>query len=512
MKLNRKDNAIRNVGVGLINKVVTILLPFILRTVLIYTLGTQYLGLSSLFTSILQVLSLSELGIGSAMVFSLYRPIAEDNNEEVSKLLCTYKYVYRIIGCVIFFGGLSLLPFLKFLIHGECPQDVNIYVLYLCYLVNTAESYFISAYKTTLLSAYQRRDVVSTIGLSVKIVLYATQIVCLFLTNNYYLYVIWLPIFTAIENIISAKYVERHYKGYFANKYEVNIKEAKPLLAKVRDLFGHRLEQVVINTFDTISISAFLGLKLVTIYNNYYYLMSAVSGVFDILYHAVLAGIGNSLVIEDEEKNLNDFKFFQTVNSWMVGWSSICFLCLYQPMMQLWMGKKLMLPYRTIVLLFIYFYVWKIRQTVLLYKDAAGMWKEDRWKPYVEIIANIIMNVTLIKVIGIDGVIIATIISMLFVAYPWETVVFFKHRFEIYKSNFYRRQILHLLITLILAIITYLACELTVVEGIIGFLVKGLICIILPNTVVLLLFHRNADVKRITSIGCTLIKNMKKKL
>ena len=133
-------------------------------------------------------------------------------------------------------------------------------------------------------------------------------------------------------------------------------------------------------------------------------------------------------------------------------------------------------------------------------------------KPYVEIIANIIMNVTLIKVIGIDGVIIATIISMLFVAYPWETVVFFKHRFEIYKSNFYRRQILHLLITLILAIITYLACELTVVEGIIGFLVKGLICIILPNTVVLLLFHRNADVKRITSIGCTLIKNMKKKL
>ena len=140
------------------------------------------------------------------------------------------------------------------------------------------------------------------------------------------------------------------------------------------------------------------------------------------------------------------------------------------------------------------------------------MWKEDRWKPYVEIIANIIMNVTLIKVIGIDGVIIATIISMLFVAYPWETVVFFKHRFEIYKSNFYRRQILHLLITLILAIITYLACELTVVEGIIGFLVKGLICIILPNTVVLLLFHRNADVKRITSIGCTLIKNMKKKL
>lgn len=497
MKLARKENAIRNIGFGLANKVITILLPFFLRTVLIYTLGTQYLGLSSLFTSVLQVLSLSELGIGSAMVFSLYKPIAQDDDEEVGKLISIYKYVYQFIGSVIFGSGLFLLPFLKYLIHGECPQDVNIYILYIFYLVNTAESYFISAYKTTLLSAYQRRDIISGIGMLVKTLLYITQIVCLFLTKNYYLYVIWLPIFTAVENIVSAKHVERHYGKYFTYSGKVNITEAKPLLSKVKDLFGHRLEQVVINTFDTISISAFLGLNLVTVYNNYCYLMFAVAGVFDIIYQAVLAGIGNSLVIEKEEKNLQDFQLFQLINSWMVGWSSICFLCLYQPMMQLWMGKELMLPYSTVFLFFIYFYVWKIRQTILLYKDATGMWSADRWKPYVEIVANIVMNIILIRMIGIDGVIIATIISMFFIAYPWETHAFFKKHFKRDEMHFHFRQLLYILVTVVLAGITQLICSLVVIDGMMGLILKVLICVVIPNLVAIGAFGQSKYMKKV---------------
>ena len=164
---------------GMINKIITILIPFVMRTILIKVLGTQYLGLSSLFTSILQVLSLSELGIGSAMVFELYEPIAKNDTERICKLQKLYKNIYRIIGTVILILGLVLLPFLDKFIKGGYPADINLYALYILYLLNSSASYLLFAYKTTILNAFQRNDVILNIGSIVHIGLYSIQIICL---------------------------------------------------------------------------------------------------------------------------------------------------------------------------------------------------------------------------------------------------------------------------------------------------------------------------------------------
>lgn len=499
MKLERKKNAVRNVKVGLINKLVTIIFPFILRTAIIKTLGTEYLGLSSLFTSVLQVLSLSELGIGSAMVFSLYQPIAEDDKKRVSELVELYKIVYRIIGSIIFIGGLLVLPFLPHLINSGCPSDINLYALYLLYLFNSSESYFIAAYKSTLLSAHQRRDVISAIGLLTHGILYIIQIFCLFFFKNYYMYVIWLPIFTGFENFITACYVNKHYSDCVMHaRYKKS--DLKDLLVKVRDLFGHKLSQVVTNSVDTIVISAFLGLQMVTMYNNYFYIMSAVSGILDIFYQAVLAGIGNSIFSEKKEKNENDFTKFTVMNSWLVGWCSICFLCLYQPAMRIWMGSELMFDPDTVVLFAVYFYVWKIRHNILVYKDAVGMWDIDRTKPYIEIVANLAINIVLVQIIGINGILISTIVSMLFVSIPWETKVFID-RFYKGGLNVYVILVLrYFLFTVIAGITTYIICNFISMGGFIGFALKLLICIVIPNIIILLLGLNNETHCKVVSM------------
>lgn len=317
MKLERRKNSVRNIKFGFLNKIITIMFPFIMRTALIYTMGTEYLGLSSLFSSILQVLSLSELGIGSAMVFELYRPIAENDIKKICELQNLYKKIYRIIGTIILVIGICILPFLGVFIKGSYPIDVNIYVLYVLYLLNSSASYLLYAYKSTLLTAYQRRDVISNIGTVVHIILYIIQLICLINFHNYYAYVIWLPIFTIIENIITAVYVKKMYPDCNP-KGKLERIEIKNIVVRVRDLFGHKLSSVVTNSVDTIVISSFIGLNMVTIYNNYYYLMSAVSGVLDIVYQGILAGIGNSLVSESKEKNRKDFNKFFFINAWIV--------------------------------------------------------------------------------------------------------------------------------------------------------------------------------------------------
>nr|WP_296475598.1 oligosaccharide flippase family protein [uncultured Acetatifactor sp.] len=483
MKLERKKNAIRNIEIGVLNKTVTIICPFILRTVLIRELGTEYLGLGSLFTSILQVLNLTELGMGSAMVFHLYRPIAEEDNRRICALVSLYKYVYRVIGLIILLGGLLVLPFLPHFIHGQYPDDINIYFLYLLYLVNTVVSYFIASYRSTILSAFQRRDIISMIGMAVHTGLYLMQIVCLLCFANYYVYVIWLPIFTIIENIVTARYVKRKYSN-FVKPETIDKQDIRFIFSSVKDLFGHKLSRVVVNSVDTIVISAFLGLQMVTIYNNYYYLMSAVSGLLDIIYQAVLAGIGNSLVSERIEKNQKDFDKFTVLNLWLVGWCAICFLCLYQPMMELWMGETLMLGIETVLLLVVYFYVWKSRQTVLLYKDAAGLWAEDCLRPYAEIIVNLTINILLVQIIGINGVLISTILSMLFVSLPWETRVFFRRCLKCSTRKYYLANLVCLALTFLAGTITFVICNFIPFSGIISFILKIAICMIVPNVVI----------------------------
>lgn len=188
--MSRTQNAIRNIFTGVFNKIIILLFPFVIRTVIIKKLGTEYLGLSSLFTSILQVLNLTELGFSSAIVFSLYKPIAEKDDNRICSIMNFYKRIYRIIGFIILVMGLIVLPFLPNFIKGSYPSDINLYILYLIYLFNTVITYYLFAYKSALLNAMQRNDIINNVNSITVIIQYILQIIILYCTKNYYIYMI----------------------------------------------------------------------------------------------------------------------------------------------------------------------------------------------------------------------------------------------------------------------------------------------------------------------------------
>ena len=274
MKDDRTSNATRNVAFGIILKVVAIIFPFIIRTVMLYVMGSEYVGLNSLFTSILSFLSLAELGVGQALVYSMYKPIAENDIRSIFALLNLYKKLYRLIGTIILIVGVAIVPFLGSLVKGSCPNEINLYILYGIYLFNTIASYWLFGYKQSLLIANQRSDIVSKRSLIIQTSMYVAQIIVLFATKNYYIYIVLLPIFTVITNIANSIIVDKMYPeikciGRVEKAVEDSIKK------KVIALFGTKANSVVMHALDNVIISAFLGLTMVAKYGNYYYIMNS---------------------------------------------------------------------------------------------------------------------------------------------------------------------------------------------------------------------------------------------
>lgn len=490
MRIERTKNAGRNIIFGGILKAYQIIVPFLMRTAMIYFMGVQYLGLSSLFTSILQVLNLTELGVGSAMVYSMYKPIAEDDEHTICALMKLYRNYYRVIGLVIAVVGSVLTPFIPKLISGDVPSGINVYVLYLLNLAATVLSYWLFAYKNCILQAHQRTDVVSKVTLLTNTIQYALQLLVLWAFKNYYYYVIVMLATQALTNIITAAEANRLYPGY-QPKGKVGKAQVHQINRRIRDLFTSKIGSVVVNSADTIVISAFLGLTLLAVYQNYYYILNSIIGFVSIIFTACTAGIGNSIIVESKEKNFNDLKTFTFMIAWIAGFCTVCLLCLYQPFMDIWVGENLKLEFSAVICFCIYYFVYEINQLLNTYKDAAGIWHEDRYRPLVTAFFNLTMNLLTVRFWGIYGVILSTVLSMLFVGMPWLlhnlfTVLFTKDELRPYL----RKIILYVLVTLISCVITYVICIQIHMSGWPLLIIRIIICCIVPNIIYLISYHK----------------------
>ena len=493
MKIARTDNAIRNIVFGVLYKAESIILPFFIRTAMIYIMGSQYVGLGSLFTSILSFLSLAELGIGHALVFSMYAPIAKDDDVTLCALLNLYRKIYRCIGTVILVVGLALMPFLKYLISDGYPADINIYILYSIYLSNIVISYLMFGYKQSLLVAFQRSDIISKRTMIIQVVQNVVQFSVLLLTRNYYLYIIFLPVFTAVTNLFNLIIVNKMYPQYKC-RGSISKELKRSIVKKVTALIGTKANAIVMHAADNIVISAFLGLTMVGIYGNYYYIMNSIVGIMTIIYTSLTAGLGNSLETDDVGKNYNDFNILSFLNFWLVTFCSVCLLCLYQPFMDLWVGKELMFGFVVVVLLTVYFFVYQIRRIVLTYKDAGGVWWEDRFRPYVMMFFNLTFNIILVQVTGIQGVILSTIISML-ISLPWENYTVFKFIFKKSSLEYYLQFLKYVISAIAISAITYFACY-WIPYGWIGLFIRAGICVVLPNILLFLIFFKSNEFRQ----------------
>ena len=487
---SRTKNATRNILFGFVNRLVTLILPFITRTLILTLLGASFLGIGTLFNSILNFLSLAELGVGSAIVYAMYQPIADGDTEKLCALLKYFRKLYRIIGLVILSIGSLLIPFVPFLIKGDSPAGINIYLLYCAYLINSVISYFFAGYRQSLLTAHQRSDIVSNVATITNLLVQFGQIFVLYLTKNFYAYAIVPLVGTLITNTINYYITKRKFPDVGCEGTIDSLTRTQ-INKKLTGLFGTKLNSIVVHSADIMVISAFLGLTLTAQYGNYYYIMNAVCAFIAIIFSSMTAGIGNKLVTESKERNYELFKNLSFVNGWLVGWCSVCFLCLYEPFMKIWVGEELCLGLPFVICLILYFFVYEIQRTTLTFKDAAGLWSQDKYRPYVSMIINVTSNLILVNFIGIYGIVVSTIIAFV-VSLPWANYVLYKYLFHEQAISNIVRMTKCFVITAIACVATFFACYICP-DGIWGILSRLGICLILPNFIFYVFWGRKKE-------------------
>lgn len=407
-------------------------------------------------------------------------------------LLSLYRKVYRIIGCIVLIIGMVLIPFLPKLIHGSYPEGINIYLLYGIYLLNTCISYFFFAYKAAIWNANQQVSMLHNINSIVIILQSIVQILILKVFHSYFLFLIVMPLFTLLNNIIISVETKRKFPQYIC-RGNVCDEEKKSIKKRVSGLFITKICVTTRNSLDSIFISALLGLNMVAQYGNYYYIMSAIFSVMGIITTSMTASIGNSLVKETPEKNFQDMRKFTFMFSWIASFCTISLLCLYQDFIELWLGKDMLLPFNVVVLFAIYFYSLCLGSIRAAYHDAAGLWWEARYRALAETVMNVVLNFVLTKSMGVAGTILSTIISILVVNYGYGTSIVFKYYFK--KSSIKTYFLDHLKytgITIIVTSITLLLCMILKINNlIISLIVKSIICVIVTNILFFLIYRNN---------------------
>lgn len=483
--MSRTFNSIRNMIYGFLSRFIAILIPFFVRTAIIYKIGIEYAGLNSLFTSILSFLSLTELGFGSAIIYMLYKPIAENNETRINRILHFLRNVYRLIGSAIILLGVCLLPFLDKLVNEECPSDVDLQFLFLIYLLNTAIPYFMYSYKSILLNAFQRIDIFNKIQSVIEIIFGAIKIGVILMFSDYYLYVLCIPAASFVQNLIVGYIVSRKYPNLKAEGKLTKV-EIKEIGKKVFALTGHKIGGTIVGSLDSIVISAMLGITILAEYSNYFMVISSLMGIIGVFMSSVLASVGNYLLDHSKEEKEELFYKLNFGMIWFVGWCSVCLICLYQPFMRLWLGEDFLLPFSSVICFGLYFYSWQFRVLIVNFKDAAGLWTQDVMKPYVASLVNIVLNIVLIKLIGLNGAMISTIICMFLIFFPWETEVLYRNLFLKKSFRFYLWELFYLLLWVIICCVTFLVCcslQNYVFDDLAYMLICMVVCCIIPNVI-----------------------------
>lgn len=476
--IDKVSNAKKGITAGFLHKVVSILMPFFVQTFLIRKLGIEYVGLHGVFSSILTVLSVAELGFGSAIVFSMYEPIAHDDNETLCALLSFYRKVYRIVGSIILAIGLAITPFLGRVV-SQNDVGVNIYIIFLLYLVNVSLSYFLFSYKASLLNAFQRTDVSSIVNAVVTVAMGVLQILILNIFMNFYLFLCVAITFTILNNILIAKMTVKMFPD-ISEKGEINKELLADIEKRVKGVLISKICGITRNAFDSVFVSAFLGLAVSGIYSNYYYVMNSVAGILGILYPAVLGGIGNSIQLESAEKNYQDMIRINYIYMMISGWFAICLLCLYQPFMTMWAGRTNVFATDIMILFVVYFYIRQMGNVRAIYSDAAGLFWENRFRTLAEAIANIVLNYVFVKKFGVSGIIGATIITLFFIGFLGSTEVIFRCYFGSGMRKYLMSTFRNALTTSAIAIVSWYVCSCVHAEGVAELLLRTFICLTIP--------------------------------
>ena len=418
-------NIVAGVGGHLLNMV----LSFVSRMIFIRYLAAAYLGVNGLFSDILGMLNLAELGIGTAMIFSMYKPAAEDNREELGQLMNLYRILYRIVAAFVLVVGLALLPFLDVLIKGDSGIE-NLRVIYLMYLGNSVCSYLLS-YKNSILLAYQKAYVRTVVEQLMRTAQMILQIVVLVLTGNFLLYLAVQIGTLVMTNAIVAVKVDRDYPYLKDEKRLPSKEKRKDILKNIWAMSMHRFGTVVVNGTDNLIMSAFVGLTSVGIYSNYRLVVRSLNDLLNKVYSAFTGSIGNLGATENGEYVYNIYKQLDFFMFLFYGYFAAGLAVLFNPFIRLMFGEAYLFPMTIVLIVIAQFYTTGMRQINLQFREAMGLFWHDRYKAVAEAIINLVASLILVQKHGVAGVFLGTIISTMTTCFWVEPYVLMKYGIKV---------------------------------------------------------------------------------
>lgn len=457
---SRSYNSILNAFFGIGGQLLSVAMSFIVRYVFIRALAAEYLGVNGLFTSILSVLSLAELGIGTAIVYSLYKPIAEKDEPKICVLMNLYAKVYITIGVVIAVLGVAITPFLGYLIK-DTPDIPGITLIYLIYLLDTFSSYFF-AYKRSLLSADQREHVLSVNRLIFMIFKSAGQIAVLLLFHNFYLYLFIQILCTFLENVRVSCLVDKYYPFLKKNTHKEKLPadEIKKIVSNVKALFIYKASAVFLGGIDNLIISSQIGVLCVAMYSNYLLVVNSITNLINIFVNSFTASIGNFLTTKKSEDQTKLFDRVVFVVFLLVGFASVCLFVLLNPFIRLYSGKDLMLSDTTVLFIVINFFIVGMMTPIWNFRTTMGLFVHGRWRPVISAGINLVLSFLLVQWFGIEGVLFATIVSRATTNLWFDPYIIYKKGWNLAPYSYYLRFMMYTLYTFAVAYALAFACNL----------------------------------------------------
>ncbi len=476
----RSLNSIRNIILSVTSQVIMIFVVFFSRTLFIKILGATYLGVNGLFYNILTLLSLAELGVGNVMIYSLYKPIAKDDKEKITKLLNFYKKIYIFIALFIFSLGLLLVPFLKYLVNSNLPlKDITIY--YVVFLLNSVFSYM-CVYKTTLINADQRIYIVKWYTFLFQVMQNIIQIIILIWTKNYLLYLIIQAMTTLLTNIFLSYKTSKLYP-FINEKKSLEKQEKTIIFNKIKATLLYKIGVVFMNNTDNILISIILGTIYVGYYSNYILITSTINTIIALIINAISSSVGNLNALEKNSKKYKIFTTLILIFQWGVTFCSIALFFLLNDFILLWLGKDFLLDKATVLVIVANFYLANVISPVWMYRETLGLFEKIKYVMLIASLLNVILSIALGFWFGLIGILGSTLIARLLTTVWYEPIILYRDIFKIRVLNYFKQQ----LFFVSLAMISFLAVGLLLMfikeVSIIHFILKIFICLIVPNLI-----------------------------
>ena len=491
MEKSRVSKSKKNITFGIIYQVITLFVNFIVRTIFIRMLSSDFLGMNGLFNNILSILSLAELGIGHAIVFSMYKPLKEKDYKKLAEINCFYKSVYRIIGFIVLLLGLLVLPFLRYILNFDHEvQNVSLY--YILFLLNSVSSYFL-IYKTSIVEADQNGYLLKIVNMIFNIFKLIGQILSLTIFKSYFAYLIIQLVISILTNFTNSIIAEKKYP-FIKEKKELPKEEKKTIFENVKSLFMYQIGGVVLNNTDNIIISMICGTAIVGIYSNYCMIISAIETTLSMIFTSIVSSIGNFNVEKSNEEQHKLFKSLNMVATWIYGFCSICFLIIFQNFISIWAGEEYLLPYEVVIISVINFYIRGMLYPIWCYRNTTKLFTTTNNIMLVAALINIIFSIILGKFIGIFGILLATALSRLLTNVWYEPYILYKDFFKNDVKKYYITNIVNLAFITIVFIITYLICSnINIANAWLKLIVDGIVCLIFVNAVLYIRYRNNEE-------------------